>query len=127
MAVITKMIGDLLIPVEVIVAPTLRDPDGLAMSSRNRYLSATQRKEALAIFQALSKAKQMVEAGELPADRLIAEATHILSHNRRIRIIYVAVADRLTMEPMREVVPGKALMAIAVWVDEVRLIDNFLL
>ncbi|HRE81734.1 MAG TPA: pantoate--beta-alanine ligase [Opitutaceae bacterium] len=126
-AVITKMIGDLLIPVEVIVAPTLRDPDGLAMSSRNRYLSATQRKEALAIFQALSKAKQMVEAGELRADRLIAEATHILSQNRRIRIIYVAVADRLTMEPMREVVPGKALMAIAVWVDEVRLIDNFLL
>ena len=126
-AVITKMIGDLLIPVEVIVAPTLRDPDGLAMSSRNRYLSATQRKEALAIFQALSKAKQMVEAGELRADRLIAEATHILSQNCRIRIIYVAVADRLTMEPMREVVPGKALMAIAVWVDEVRLIDNFLL
>lgn len=126
-AVITKMISDLLIPVEVIVAPTLRDPDGLAMSSRNRYLSATQRKEALALFQALSKAKQMAEAGELRADRLIAEATHILSQNRRIRIIYVAVADRSTMEPMREVVPGKALMAIAVWVDEVRLIDNFLL
>lgn len=126
-AVIKKMVEDLLIPVEVVVGPTLREPDGLAMSSRNRYLTATQRKEALALFQALSKAKEMVEGGELRADRLIAEATHILSDHRRIRVIYVAVADRDTMEAAREVTPGKSLIALAVWVDEVRLIDNFLL
>ncbi len=126
-AVIKKMVEDLLIPVEVVVGPTVRESDGLAMSSRNRYLTATQRKEALALFQALSKAKEMVEGGELRADRLIAEATHILSDHRRIRVIYVAVADRDTMEAAREVTPGKSLIALAVWVDEVRLIDNFLL
>ncbi len=126
-AVIRKMVEDLMMPVDVVVGPTVREPDGLAMSSRNRYLTTTQRKEALALFQALSKAKAMVGDGELRSDRLIAEATHILSDYRRIRVIYVAVADRNTMEPTREVIPGKSLIALAVWVDEVRLIDNFLL
>ena len=57
-------------------------------------------------------------------DRVIAEATHILSQQRRVRIIYVAVVDRDTMEAAREIVPGRVLMAVAAWVDEVRLIDN---
>ncbi|MBP7140335.1 MAG: pantoate--beta-alanine ligase [Opitutaceae bacterium] len=126
-AVIRKMIGDLLIPVEVIVGPTVREPDGLAMSSRNRYLSPSQRKEAVALHQALSKAREMVAQGEHRPDRLIAEATHILSQHRRVRVIYVAVTDSLTMEPVREAVSGKSMMAVAAWVDEVRLIDNILL
>lgn len=126
-AVIRKMIGDLLIPVELIVGPTVREPDGLAMSSRNRYLSPSQRKEAVALYQALTKAREMVAQGEHRPDRLIAEATHILSQHRRVRVIYVAVTDRLTMDPMREAVSGKSMMALAAWVDEVRLIDNILL
>ncbi|HRP04551.1 MAG TPA: pantoate--beta-alanine ligase [Opitutaceae bacterium] len=126
-AVIRKMIADLLIPVEVIVGPTVREPDGLAMSSRNRYLSPSQRKEAVALYQALTKAREMVAQGEHRSDRLIAEATHILSQHRRVRVIYVAVTDSLTMEPVREAVGGKSMMAVAAWVDEVRLIDNILL
>lgn len=126
-AVIRKMIGDLLIPVELIVGPTVREPDGLAMSSRNRYLSSSQRKEAVALYQALTKAREMVAQGEHRSDRLIAEATHILSQHRRVRVIYVAVTDSLTMEPVREAVRGKSMMAVAAWVDEVRLIDNILL
>jgi pantoate--beta-alanine ligase len=126
-AVIRKMVQDLNFTVDVVIAPTVREGEGLAMSSRNRYLSTAQRQESLAIGQALQKAREMVEAGERRADRLIAEATHILGQKRRIRMIYVAVVDRNTMESVREVQPGVHMMAIAAWVDEVRLIDNVVL
>lgn len=126
-AVIKKMVADLNFTVDIVVAETLREPDGLAMSSRNRYLTATQRQEALAISRALFKARDMVAAGERRADRLVAEATHILGEFRRVRVIYVSLVNRDTMEPAREAEPGRALLAIAVWVDEVRLIDNILL
>jgi pantoate--beta-alanine ligase len=126
-AVIRKMVQDLQFTVDIVVAVTLRDQDGLALSSRNRYLSTNQRQESLAISEALRYAKGMVEKNELRSDRLIAEATHILGQKRRIRVIYIAVVDRNTMEAMREVVPGQSLMCIAVWVDEVRLIDNIVL
>jgi len=126
-AVLRKMVQDLQFTVDIVVAPTMREPEGLALSSRNRYLSNTQRQESLAIGEALRYAKGMVEKGELRSDRLIAEATHILGQKRRIRVIYIAVVNRNTMEAMRDVVPGQSLLAIAVWVDEVRLIDNILL
>jgi len=123
-AVVRKMVQDLQFTVDIVVAPTQREAEGLALSSRNRYLSNNQRLEALAINEALRYAKGMVERNELRSDRLIAEATHILGQKRRIRVIYIAVVDRNTMEAMREVVRGQSLMTIAVWVDEVRLIDN---
>ncbi len=127
-AVLRKMALDLHLRVEIVTAPTLRENEGLAMSSRNRYLSSGQRLEALAISQALDKAESMVAAGERRSDRLIAEATHILSQKRRVRVIYIAVVDKNTMEPARgEAIPGQHLMAIAAWVDEVRLIDNRIL
>ncbi len=126
-AVIRKMVQDLQFTVDIVVAPTLRENEGLALSSRNRYLSNNQRLESLAISEALRYAKAMVEKGELRSDRLIAESTHILGQKRRVRIIYVSVVDRNTMEAMRDVVPGQSLLAIAAWVDEVRLIDNILL
>ncbi len=126
-AVIRKMVQDLQFTVDIVTAPTLRETEGLAMSSRNRYLGNNQRLESLAISEALRYAKAMVEKGELRSDRLIAESTHILGQKRRVRIIYISVVDRNTMEAMRDVVPGQSLLAIAVWVDEVRLIDNILL
>jgi len=126
-AVIKKMVNDLHFTVDIVTAPTVRDPDGLALGARNRDLTTTQRQEAVSIHQALLKAKAMVESGERRSDRLVAEATHILGQHRRVRIIYASVVDRCTMEPIREVLPGKAMMAIAAWVDEVRLIDNQIL
>jgi pantoate--beta-alanine ligase len=69
----------------------------------------------------------MVEAGVRSTDRLVAEATHILGKHHRVRIIYASVVDTGTMEPLREVVPGRTLMSIAAWVDEVRLTDNAVL
>ena len=126
-AVIKKMVNDLHFCVDIVTAPTVREPDGLAMSSRNRRLTASQRTEALVISQALHKAKEMVGGGVHNADRLIAEATHLMSLRRRVRVIYASIVDPDTMEAVREVVPGKAMLAIAAWVDEVRLIDNILL
>jgi pantoate--beta-alanine ligase len=126
-AVLKKMIADMHFGVEVVVAPAVRESDGLVVSVRNRELSATQRQESLSISAALRRAQEMVGQGVRSPDRVIAEATHLLGERRRVRVIYVSMVDPVTMEPMREIVPGHTLMAIAVWVDEVRLIDNVLL
>lgn len=123
-AVLRKVAQDLLLPVEIVTGPTVRDADGLAVSARNVYLTPTQRDEALAVYRALTKAKEMVESGVRISDRIVAEATHILAAKRRLRMIYISVVNRDTMEAVREVVPGHSLLAIAYWVDEVRLTDN---
>lgn len=126
-AVVRKMAGDLGFGVEVVVVPTVREEDGLAVGVRNREFTATLWQESLSLNQALKKGKEMSEAGVRSTDRIIAEATHILGNHRRVRIIYVAIVDPVTMETAREVVPGNTMLAIAAWVDEVRVIDNVLL
>ena len=110
-----------------LVAPTVRESDGLAVTVRNRDLTAGQRQEAVAVHGCLQQAREMVAQGVRSPDRIIAEATHMIGERRRLRLIYVSIVDPVTMEAMREVVPGRTLMAIAVWVDEVRLIDNAIL
>ncbi len=123
-AVVRKAVLDLSIPIEILTCPTVRDADGLAVSARNTYLTPSQREEALAVWRALSRVKEMVDGGVRSPDRIVAEATHILAAKRRLRVIYIAVVHRDTMEALREVVPGQSLFAIAYWVDEVRLTDN---
>jgi pantoate--beta-alanine ligase len=126
-AVLRKMIADLCFPVTVTVAPIVRESDGLAIAVRNRELTAGQRQEALAIHGAICRAQEMVEQGVRSADRVIAEVTHLLGERRRVRVIYVSIVDPVTMEPLREITPGRALLAIAAWIDEVRLVDNVVL
>jgi pantoate--beta-alanine ligase len=126
-AVVRKALADLSLPLPVLTGPTVRDADGLALSARNAYLTPVQRDEALAVNRALRRAKEMVDGGVRSADRIVAEATHIIAEKRRLRVIYIAVVNRDTMEAMREVVPGQSLMAVAYWVDEVRLTDNIAL
>ncbi|MFI5356142.1 MAG: pantoate--beta-alanine ligase [Opitutales bacterium] len=127
-AVVRKMIRDLDFDAEVVVVPTAREADGLAYGVRNRELSTSQRQEALALSKALRKAQEMVAAGVRSPDRLIAEVTHILGEHRRVRVIYVAMVDQETMEPVRhQLEPGRCLLAISVWIDEIRLIDNVVL
>ena len=123
-AVIRKMVVDLNIPTEIVVGPTQRDTDGMATSSRNAYLSDKQRKEALNISKSLQIARDMVNSGTKSVDRIVAEVIHHLSHSRRIRVIYVQVVDRNTMEAAREISPGTQQLCVAAWVDETRLIDN---
>ncbi|MDX2112020.1 MAG: pantoate--beta-alanine ligase [Verrucomicrobiota bacterium] len=126
-AVIRKMVRDMNFPIDIVVAPTVREPDGLAMSSRNVYLQDFQRRDAIQIYQALQKGRTMVEAGQRNIDRVLAEVTHHLTNYRRLSVIYVVAVDKDTMEPVREVIQGKTLLAIACWCDEVRLIDNIIL
>ncbi len=126
-AVVRKMAGDLCYPVEIVVVPTAREADGLAAGVRNRDFTASARGEALALSKALRKAKEMFDSGVRNPDRLIAEATHILSQHRRVRIIYISIVNCLTMEPARDLTPGQSMLAIAAWVDEVRMIDNMVL
>lgn len=123
-AVLKKAAADLLLPIEIVTGPIVRDADGLAVSARNNYLTPTQREEALAVFGALRKAKEMVDSGVKSADRLVAEVTHMIAAKRRLRVIYISVVDRHTMEQLREISPGQCLLAISYWVDEVRLTDN---
>ncbi|GAB5558433.1 MAG: pantoate--beta-alanine ligase [Synoicihabitans sp.] len=127
LAVIRKMVADLHFPVEIVAGPTTRDADGLALSSRNAYLTPSQREGALGINRTLTRIKSMVDEGERRAERLVAEATHLLADDRRIRVIYVAVVNPSTMKKQTEVEPGNSLMAIAIWMDQTRLIDNILL
>jgi pantoate--beta-alanine ligase len=126
-AVLRKLAADLNYHVEVVVEPTVREADGLAAAVRNREMTQGQRQDALAISKALKRVEQMVDAGVLSSDRLVAEATHIMGQHRRIRVIYVSIVDPSTMEPVREVAPGRTLICVAAWLDEVRLTDNAVL
>ncbi len=123
-AVVRKAMADLSLPIVILTGPTVREADGLAVSARNGYLTPVQRGEAAVVYQALRRAQEMVASGVRSPDRVVAEATHLMGEKRRIRVIYIAVVDRDTIEPLREVVPGQCLMAVAYWVDEVRLTDN---
>jgi len=123
-AIIRKTVEDLHLPVEVVVGPTVREEDGLAVSSRNQYLTTEQRGHAASIYRALSIGRQLTLDGVRNVDRVIAEVTHHLSQSRRVRLIYAAIVDRDFMQPVREIEPGKCLIMVACWVDEVRLIDN---
>jgi pantoate--beta-alanine ligase len=123
-AVVRKMIADLCFGVEVVVAPIVRETDGLVVTVRNQDLTPGQRQEAAALHAALLRAREMAAHGVRSPDRVIAEVTHLLGERRRVRVIYVAIVDPNTMEPLREIVPGRSLLAIAAWIDEVRLIDN---
>lgn len=126
-AVVSKMISDLAFDVEVVIVPTVRETDGLACGIRNRDFSPAQRQEALSISKALKEVGEMASSGVRSPDRLVAEATHILGENRKVRVIYVSIVDRVTMEPVREVELGKCVMVVSVWIDEMRIVDNLVL
>lgn len=126
-AVVKHMVRDMNFDLEVVVGETVRESDGLAMSSRNAYLQSFQRRDALRIHQALMKGQALYEGGNDNTDRILAEITHHITEVRRLRVIYVQAVDRDTMKPLRKVEKGRTLIATAVWCDDVRLIDNIVL
>ncbi len=125
-AVIRQMTRDLNFPVDVIVCPTVREADGLAMSSRNKYLEGTDRKAAAVLFRALSAAKDAYEGGERNAEVLRGKMKEVLESEPRATVQYVSCADYDTLEEL-DVVKGKALLSMAVLLGKTRLIDNFVL
>jgi pantoate--beta-alanine ligase len=121
--VIRRMVEDLAVPIEIIGCPTVRETDGLAMSSRNRYLSPAERQQALALPAALTRAEQLVAEGEKDAAVIVAQMSRILSEARISRIDYVALADPRTLEE-KSVIEGPTVALIAAFVGTTRLIDN---
>lgn len=125
-AVIRRMAADLNFPLEVVVCPTLREADGLAMSSRNKYLNEAERKAATVLFRALSAAKNLYEGGERDAEKLRAKMKEVLTAEPLTQMQYVSCADYDALEEV-DVVTGKALISMAVFLGKTRLIDNFVL
>jgi pantoate--beta-alanine ligase len=125
LAVLRQMARDLNFDLELIACPIVRDRDGLALSSRNRYLSAEERSVALAIPQTLESIRSRIEGGQRGPSGLLGEAISGLRAHRGIELDYLAIVDSDTLLPVSEVVAG-ALVAIAAKVGETRLIDNFI-
>jgi len=122
-AVIKRMTADLNFPIKIVVAPTLREPDGLAMSSRNKYLSEEERKQAAVLFRALKAAKTAVKKTSVPAAKLARQLSKLIASAPAAQLDYIAFFDGETLTPVKTVRRGSH-MALAVFLGKTRLIDN---
>jgi pantoate--beta-alanine ligase len=124
-AVLRQMVRDLNFPVELVACPIVRDEDGLALSSRNAYLSAEERARALTIPRALEAMREEVAAGIVDADFVLKAGVDVIQRLGGIELEYLQVVDAKTLEPVQVIRPG-TLIAMAARVGKTRLIDNFL-
>ncbi|MBZ5706481.1 MAG: pantoate--beta-alanine ligase [Acidobacteriia bacterium] len=124
--IIRRMVRDLNLPLEVVVCPIVREPDGLAMSSRNAYLDGQQRKSALVLSRSLKEVQNLFDRGERKASRLIEAGKQIFAQEPSVRLDYFEIVDPDTLEEISEV-RGPALVAVAGFVGNTRLIDNIVL
>jgi pantoate--beta-alanine ligase len=122
-AVLRQMVEELNLPVELVPCPTVREPDGLARSSRNRRLGPEDRRAAAALYAGLQAAARAAEAGETSAARLVAAARQVVDLHPAVRLQYLEVVHPRTFEPVDEI-STEALVAVAAHVGPVRLIDN---
>jgi pantoate--beta-alanine ligase len=123
--VIKQFTRDLNFPVEIIPGPIVREPDGLAMSSRNAYLSSEQRVAARCLSRALRQAAAMLEDGPLEGERLLEKARDVIAKEPLARLDYIELRARETLAPVTIAEPGQVVMLGAVFVGTTRLIDNF--
>jgi pantoate--beta-alanine ligase len=126
LAIIRRMVRDLNFPVEIVGCPIVREPDGLAMSSRNVYLNREERARALVLHRALEQVRQNFEAGERVAAYLLAAAKEIFAVQPDVVLDYCEIADPDTLNPVAQI-SRKALVAVAAYVGTTRLIDNLVL
>ncbi len=125
-AIIRRMVLDLNFPVEIVACPIVREPDGLAMSSRNAYLDPRQRTSALVLYRSLLRAQSIFAKGERDTARLIAAARELFSAEPSVRLDYFEIVDPETLDPITEV-SHSALVAVAAFLGTTRLIDNVVL
>lgn len=121
--VIRKMVSDLNVDVNILTAPIIRENDGIAMSSRNKYLSAEERHDALALSESLRLAENMIKKGEHSSEKIIQSMKNLIEQKKSVRIDYIKIADPGTLEDV-EIIKGKTLVAVAAYAGETRLIDN---
>jgi pantoate--beta-alanine ligase len=124
--IIRQMVRDLNLDIEVVGAPTVREPDGLAMSSRNNYLTPEQRISALSLYKSLQKARALVESGIQDANKIIKAATELIQSHPGTEIDYIVIGDTETLDDAKTI-DRPVLMALAVKVGRARLIDNSIL
>jgi pantoate--beta-alanine ligase len=124
--VIRRLAQDLDFAVEVVGCPTIREKDGLALSSRNIYLNKAERSSALSLYRSLKTAKVLVGDGERDGERIIHAVRGEMEKEALVRVEYVRLCDPVSLEEIAEM-KGEALLALAVWVGKARLIDNVLL
>jgi len=124
--IIQRMVRDLNIDVEIVVCPIVREPDGLALSSRNAYLDPQQRKQATVLDRSLMRVRVLADHGERDSARLIAAALDVFKEEPEVRLDYFEIVDRETLDPVANTSKG-ALVAVAAFVGTTRLIDNIVL
>jgi pantoate--beta-alanine ligase len=124
--VVRRMATDLNLPLSIRVCPIVREADGLAMSSRNRYLDPDERRRAAALFQSLTQAADMVARGETSVTRIVEAMRQTLQAADPSQIDYIAIADPETLEPV-QTIRGRAVALLAVRIGKTRLIDNMIL
>jgi pantoate--beta-alanine ligase len=125
-ALLRKMVRDLDMDVEIVVGPIVREADGLALSSRNAYLNAEQRKQGLVLSRSLEQVKAAADAGERDAGKLAEMGRRTIASEPAAKLDYFAIVDPDTLDPVDKVSKG-TLVAVAAWVGTTRLIDNRLL
>ena len=123
--VVKQLVQDLQLPLTVRVLPTVREPDGLAMSSRNMYLTSSQRAHAAVLYHALSLARRRIRAGERRAAPILRAMRRLIHRAKDARIDYLVLADAITLKPQQRL-HGRVAILVAVWVGRTRLIDNLL-
>ncbi len=125
-AILRRMVRDLAMRVEIVVCPIVRETDGLALSSRNAYLSPMERKQATILHRALMRVQFLADKGERSSEKLIAAAREVFSEEPAVRVDYVEIVDNDTLDPLPDISRG-ALVAVAAFVGSTRLIDNLVL
>ena len=125
-AVIRRMVRDLNFPVEIVVCPIVREPDGLAMSSRNAYLNPDERRRALALHRSLSRVEEEFRTGERSVARLVAAASEVFAQEPQVRLDYFEIVDPDTLDPVEQI-QQPTLVAVAAYFGATRLIDNLIL
>ena len=125
LAVLRQMVRDLNFDVELVGCPIVRDEDGLALSSRNKYLSAREREDALVLHAALLRMEEMIAQGERQSVTLVRSGMEILQAVAGVRVDYLVIVDANSLQPVTTAAKG-LLVAVAAYVGETRLIDNFL-
>lgn len=124
--IIKKMVGDLNIPVKIKVMPTIREKDGLALSSRNSYLSQNERKDVIVLYQALNLARRLIRQGEKNPSDIIRRMGQLINKKKTAKVQYISIVDLQDLKPVKRI-KGKVLIALAVWFGKTRLIDNIII
>jgi len=123
LAIIRRMVRDLNFPIEVIGMATVREADGLALSSRNQYLNADERTQATVLYRAMNRVKELADGGQKSVRELIDVAKGVIASAKRARVDYISIVDADNLQPL-ETLRSSAVIALAVFIGKTRLIDN---